>query len=634
MDNREGKTSADTERSLMQDWNVIRKVFTLAARLNPWSYIASISHQVLESLGPFANIILASLILNEMVGEGDTTRLIQLVAATLGINFGISLTRRILARIRLHHRDSFGLLSVLELAKATMNMDYVLAESPDMYLRRQKIREGWDMFGEISSLISQVCLFGQGLLTVVLSAGIISQLLTLPVVGGQQGFLKLVDSPAASLGFVSLIAVSLVAGYFNNRTLNRYMNDELEANVQSSRDFDYLLSTIINDYHIGQDIRLYEMAPMLESHLESQYKDISDISIFFQNRGRRTIIINQIITTLVATVTFVFVALKAHLGVVPVGSVLLYVGAISQLNQGFAAMINWYGQIRVKAALDQETIDYLSLPMNNNGTMVLEKPVDMRFEFEICNLSFKYPGSDEFVLRNINIKFLSGERVAIVGINGSGKTTLIKLLCRLYDPTEGEILLNGVNTSTYNLFEYWSLFSVVFQDYKLFSLPLGENVASSKSFDRARVEKDLGRAGFTDRLMQMTLGVYTPLFKHIDDSGVELSGGEAQKIAIARALYKDAPFIILDEPTAALDPLSEAEIYKSFNDLVGIKSAVYISHRLSSCRFCQRIIVLHDGEIIQTGCHDDLLRDARGQYARMWYAQAQHYTDKDCQGAV
>ena len=634
MDNREGKTSADTERSLMQDWNVIRKVFTLAARLNPWSYIASISHQVLESLGPFANIILASLILNEMVGEGDTTRLIQLVAATLGINFGISLTRRILARIRLHHRDSFGLLSVLELAKATMNMDYVLAESPDMYLRRQKIREGWDMFGEISSLISQVCLFGQGLLTVVLSAGIISQLLTLPVVGGQQGFLKLVDSPAASLGFVSLIAVSLVAGYFNNRTLNRYMNDELEANVQSSRDFDYLLSTIINDYHIGQDIRLYEMAPMLESHLESQYKDISDISIFFQNRGRRTIIINQIITTLVATVTFVFVALKAHLGVVPVGSVLLYVGAISQLNQGFAAMINWYGQIRVKAALDQETIDYLSLPMNNNGTMVLEKPVDMRFEFEICNLSFKYPGSDEFVLRNINIKFLSGERVAIVGINGSGKTTLIKLLCRLYDPTEGEILLNGVNISTYNLFEYWSLFSVVFQDYKLFSLPLGENVASSKSFDRARVEKDLGRAGFTDRLMQMTLGVYTPLFKHIDDSGVELSGGEAQKIAIARALYKDAPFIILDEPTAALDPLSEAEIYKSFNDLVGIKSAVYISHRLSSCRFCQRIIVLHDGEIIQTGCHDDLLRDARGQYARMWYAQAQHYTDKDCQGAV
>ncbi|MDD6795823.1 MAG: ABC transporter ATP-binding protein, partial [Clostridiaceae bacterium] len=205
------------------------------------------------------------------------------------------------------------------------------------------------------------------------------------------------------------------------------------------------------------------------------------------------------------------------------------------------------------------------------------------------------------------------------------KTTFIKLLCRLYDPTEGEILLNGINIKKYNYKEYLSLFSVVFQDFKLFSFSLSQNVASSVDYDEELVIDSLNKSGFSEKLEKLDKGIDTPLYKDFDEEGVEISGGEAQKIAIARALYRNAPFVILDEPTAALDPISEFEIYSRFKDLVGDKTAVYISHRLSSCRFCDDIAVFEDGRIIQRGNHDELLKNKDGKYYELWNAQAQYY---------
>ena len=210
-------------------------------------------------------------------------------------------------------------------------------------------------------------------------------------------------------------------------------------------------------------------------------------------------------------------------------------------------------------------------------------------------------------------------------MNGSGKTTFIKLLCRLYDPTEGKILLNGIDIQKYNYEEYMGIFSVVFQDFKLFSFSLGQNIAANADYDKARVEYCLKKAGFGERLAQMPNGTDTCLYKDFSENGVEISGGEAQKIALARALYKDAPFIVLDEPTSALDPVAEAEVYSKFNEIVGQKTAIYISHRLSSCWFCDEIIVFDHGLIIQRGSHDDLVADEKGKYAELWRAQAQYY---------
>ena len=258
----------------------------------------------------------------------------------------------------------------------------------------------------------------------------------------------------------------------------------------------------------------------------------------------------------------------------------------------------------------------------------MEKRDDNEFEIEFRDVSFRYPGSETDALKHLSFRFKLGTKLAVVGMNGSGKSTMIKLLCRLYDPTEGEILLNGINIQKYDYDEYMSLFSVVFQDFQLFSFTLGENVASSRNYDRVKAQRCLKQAGFGQRLSQLPKGLDTYLNQDFDQSGVTMSGGEAQKIALARALYKDAPFMILDEPTAALDPMAEYEIYTRFNDMVGRKTAVYISHRLSSCRFCDEIAVFHEGKLVQYGTHSQLLADPNGQYYALWTAQAQYYTEE------
>ena len=261
------------------------------------------------------------------------------------------------------------------------------------------------------------------------------------------------------------------------------------------------------------------------------------------------------------------------------------------------------------------------------GSLTTEKRADRNYQVEFRDVSFRYPGSDRWALRHVNIKFRIGSRLAVVGPNGSGKTTFIKLLCRLYDPTEGEILLNGIDIRKYRYQDYIGIFSVVFQDFQLLALPLGENVAGAAAYDRDRAARCLADAGFEARLDAMPKGLDTSLYKDLDKDGVEISGGEAQKIAIARALYKDAPFIVLDEPTAALDPIAEAEIYARFDAIAGDKTAIYISHRLSSCKFCDEIAVFDQGAIVQTGSHDALVADAAGLYHKLWHAQAQYYTN-------
>jgi ATP-binding cassette subfamily B protein len=327
-------------------------------------------------------------------------------------------------------------------------------------------------------------------------------------------------------------------------------------------------------------------------------------------------------------VVYGFVCLKALAGAFGLGSVTQYVASITKVSGGMSQLIETLGQMCNNAPFLALVFEYLDIPDNMyQGSLTVEKRSDRKYQVEFRNVSFKYPGSENYALRNVNMKFEIGKRLAVVGMNGSGKTTFIKLLCRLYDPTEGEILLNGIDIRKYNYREYMDIFSVVFQDFKLLSLKLGENVAGRTDYDKARVVDCLKKAGFADRLSTLNDGTETYLYKDYDsDNGVDVSGGEAQKIAIARALYKDAPFIILDEPTAALDPIAEAEIYSKFDEIAGDKTAIYISHRLSSCKFCDEIAVFHEGAVIQQGTHASLVADEDGKYYELWHAQAQYYT--------
>ena len=325
---------------------------------------------------------------------------------------------------------------------------------------------------------------------------------------------------------------------------------------------------------------------------------------------------------------YVFVCMKALAGAFGIGEVTQYVSSITRVSGNVSSIVSCIGEMKNNAEFLKITLEYFDIPNNMyEGSLSVEKRSDRNYEIEFRDVSFKYPGSETYSLRHVNLKFKIGEKLAVVGQNGSGKTTFIKLLCRLYDPTEGEILLNGINIRKYNYNEYMNVFSVVFQDFKLLSYTLGANVAVSEKYDGAKVKKCLTEAGFGDRLETLDDGLDTYLYKDFTKKGVTVSGGEAQKIALARTLYKDSPFIILDEPTAALDPIAEAEIYTKFSEIVGDKTAVYISHRLSSCRFCDEILVFSEGSVVEQGTHEDLLSNEGSKYHELWFAQAQYYAN-------
>jgi ATP-binding cassette subfamily B protein len=303
-----------------------------------------------------------------------------------------------------------------------------------------------------------------------------------------------------------------------------------------------------------------------------------------------------------------------------------YVGALANVCAVMTQLLTACAMIWENNSFLPTFFKYLDLPADKFiGSLTTEKRADNEYELEFHDVSFKYPGSQIYALRNLSMKLNIGERMAVVGMNGSGKTTMIKLLCRLYDPTEGFITLNGIDIKKYDYREYIGIFSVVFQDFKLPAFSLGQNVAAAVTYDGAKVRDTLRKAGFDVRVEAFKDGLDTVLYKSFDENGVGISGGEAQKIALARALYKDAPFIILDEPTAALDPIAEYEIYSRFNEIVGEKTAIYISHRLSSCRFCDDIAVFHEGRLVQRGGHDALLNDGGGMYSQLWNAQARYY---------
>ena len=378
------------------------------------------------------------------------------------------------------------------------------------------------------------------------------------------------------------------------------------------------------DVQNGKDIRLYKMQKLIGSWYKYWTDFWCDIWGGCISRSSRNHAWIAIFCQVIAACTFIYVGFGVLEGSISLGDVMLYTSAIATMTANFNDAVLVYNMVGARFELLDDFRKFISSSdMDYEGSLAIKKGHDCVYELEFKNVSFKYPGTQHYALKNVNLKLEVNRRLAIVGQNGAGKTTLVKLLCRLYEPTEGEILLNGINISKYSYEEYSSILAVVFQDFRLFALPLDENIAGSGQVDEERCLKVLKDVGLKDRVMKWPEKQHTLLYKNLGD-GINVSGGEAQKIAIARALYKDAPIVIMDEPTAALDPLAEAEIYENFNELVHGKTSIFISHRMSSCKFCDEIIVLEDGMITQKGNHQELLRQD-GLYSQLWNAQAQYY---------
>ena len=371
-----------------------------------------------------------------------------------------------------------------------------------------------------------------------------------------------------------------------------------------------------------KDIFMYRAKKMIQKTIDTERegvrKNVFTIARINSAGGLGTGMIQGILLC----VSYYCVLALAIAGTITVGMVLRYAQAIFQACMSVSASIRLAGEFRTDVGRIASTLEYLNLEAEKTKGDSFTEMTKGVIEFR--NVSFRYPGTKELVLDHVSLKIEPSEKIAVVGKNGSGKTTLVKLLCRLYEPEEGEILWNGKNIREYDLKEWQKIFAIVFQDYSLLSLTLGQNVAASEQYEAERAKEVLQLAGFGERLNKLKKGLETVVYPEYEQDGVSFSGGEEQKIAIARAIYKGGQICILDEPTAALDPVSESRVYESFDEIVKGKTAVYISHRLSSCKFSDRIFVLDNGKIAESGTHEALLSQ-NGLYAQLWQAQAQYY---------
>lgn len=618
--------------SWKESWQMNLQALSLTFHHSPRLVTGKLVSCIWNALTPYVGIWLSALIIEELSGGRSPERLKELIIAALISAAGISLVNILLNRVNAIENSTQWYKMDMMLSQKILDSDFPISDDPNTRKLLSTIRQnrqggGWgihQVLGHFELLLQALfSLFGGLSLSVSLFASRVPE---------SAGSLLFLNSPlfivvflAATLASTLLSsALSIKAGSF------RALNSDIHN--LSNRLFGYYGFLGLRK-ELAADMRLYRQELFCQKFAKDKTGTFSSKGYFAKlARGPVGLYLSASTATYIFFLTgmiYFFVCLKAWAGAFGIGMVTQYISAITRSSDSISSLFGALGNMRNNASFLKVIMDYMNIPNTMyQGSLTVEKRNDRKYEIEFRDVSFRYPGSDEYALRHVNMKFQVGQRLAVVGENGSGKTTFIKLLCRLYDPTEGTVLLNGIDIRKYDYPEYLSVFSVVFQDFALTDFTLGQNVAAGENYDGEKVKRCLEKAGFGERLQELPLGMETHLGQSFSDDGVEMSGGERQKIAIARALYKDAPFIILDEPTAALDPVAEAEIYGKFNEIIDDKTAIYISHRLSSCRFCDNILVFHKGNVLQKGSHEQLVADKQGKYYALWHAQAQYYNEK------
>ncbi len=611
--------NSKNKRALKENLAMIIRGYKIIFKLLP-RYIAwNIAYHIIQIFNPYFSLYMSALVVNELAYSRDIKKLMLLAGITmLGLFLSSVVKRLIQGRANVH---GYGLWQAdsLFLLKTQNRMQYDHLENPDVNLLRSKIFAATNANGGgLLLLIWNIFSLIGAISEIILSLSLTVSMFKLATTVEYTGFFGFINSPASVLVVLTLIILNAWISITLTNTSSRKVREAWQELAQSNSRHNALRIW-------GNDVHIFNMKKIiLREH--AKYNLRPSYIFKAQKYQIKYGTINTIWNYIMTAALFIFVAAKAYIGVFGIGNFILYRGTVERFIRAVSKIGSIIGELINNNEPLSKVFEFLDLPDDMyHGTLSVEKRDDNDYEIEFCDVSFKYPRSDVWALRHVSMKFKIGDTLAIVGMNGSGKTTFIKLLCRLYDPTEGKILLNGIDITRYKYDEYMSIFSVVFQDYKLFSFSIAENVACSLNYDKEKVLSCINRAGLGDKIAELEKGIETSLHRDYENDGIDISGGEAQKLAIARALYKDAPFIILDEPTAALDPIAEAEIYGRFNDLVEDKTAIYISHRLSSCRFCKHILVFDNGSIVQHGSHDELISNESGKYYELWHAQAKYY---------
>ncbi|MDP4089833.1 MAG: ABC transporter ATP-binding protein [Bacillota bacterium] len=606
--------AAITVKALKYYWKVDRVMLPLI-----------ITQSILEAIQPYITIFLSGLLIDALYEGKDIPRMIRYAVLGVSIKLVISLVEYYLGKVKwTKYRNMHNYQGIL-MSEKLMSMDYEYIEDEKI---QTIVRKQWEYSHDGVYFI----LFNK--MEAVVRTGfsiLISTCVVIPLFlkSGRTDTLseKIINSPIFALGLIFLIAIGMFFSIRSMKQMQATGRESQDKMMILNRTFFYYFNNFLDASEKGKDVRMFHMKNLISQENDNLLKNVSRNTEMMEKVRWRFELVNQPVSTLAGGFVYLFVGLRALVGTITIGNVVRYAGSIMQFIGSFSEFLTNLSALRLNNQYLAEMLYFLELdPMKHNGTIPVEKPQDNRFVIEFRHVYFKYPGTQDYVIKDLNMTFNIGERLAVVGRNGSGKTTFIKLLCRLYEPTEGQILLNGIDINEYVYEEYLKLFSVVFQDSRIYSFTVGNNVAASEEADEERVKNALERARLTGLLDKMPKGINTCVYMDFDKEGVEISGGEAQRMEIARAIYQDRPFVIMDEPTAALDPIAEYEVYAGFNEMIGNKTAIYISHRLSSCRFCNDIIVFEDGNIVERGNHTALVK-GKGLYEKMWNAQAQYYAD-------
>lgn len=555
------------------------------------------------------SVILPKFLIDELAcmisgKEAQLSKIIIYAAVIVGVALITNLIKNLLAQLTSIQSEWFNQYFETELSKHTMSMDFEHTEDPEALDKLAKAKDGMSWYsGGVVGILTQ-------LYTIISNTALLL------------GISVLILMTCPWLIPVQIISLVLI-------TILNAKNNKLEAEYflklsKMNRVWGYVFYQL-SDFCYGKDIRLYDSADMMCKKADRLSNEQVNCWRDQERKMRPNNMKINLVNALRDGISYFYIGFLAVKKIISIGDFQMCVTGASNLYWSLYHIVTSVQELYKRCGYAHRYLEFTAYPAAMvKGTKAVKNG---EHTIEFSHVSFKYPRSENYVLRDVNITIKSGEHLSIVGLNGAGKTTFIKLLCRLYDVTEGEILVDGTNIKEYSDEEYRRLFAVVFQDFQLFAFSLRENIALVDKPDDKRINEVLKLSGLYDDAHKLEHGLDTTLFKSYDEKGTELSGGQKQKTAISRALYRDAPIVILDEPTAALDPVAEYDIYRQFNSLVGGKTAIYISHRLSSCKFCNKIAVFADDTIKEYGTHDELADKPNGIYAEMFSAQAQYYVN-------
>lgn len=586
----------------------LRKLKTLLKtifQISPSYIFLIIIGSLLESAQIIGNVILPKYLIEELIGAQDPKRLILFGGGIVIFNLVMGFINRTYKRLLEVSNQAVNLKLTEAMGKKIMAVEYHYLEDPYYLDLKERAVFACNNQGALERIIHDL-------------ASIISQIFTmisLVVIMFSLSYLLVIILLTGS------IITVLISNYFK-----KYQNKFYQGLIPLNRRYGYYLMLNLED-NLQKDLRVYHLNPMITNSVIKFNQEINnELTVFARKQGTLSGL-QKVINVIQSGFVYLFVALRVFTDKfgkkISLGDFTMYVSSAISFTRTFDTFFFSVFEFMLMLDYLDPFLEFMELKdaKVGHGKEILEEIKNITFE----NVTFKYQKSDKIILDNVSFTINKGEKISIVGLNGAGKTTLIKLLCRLYQPDQGKIMINGIDIWDYDYQSYIDKLSAVFQDFKLLAYSIKDNIIGNKSYDHNKLESIINQVGLHQKISELPHGIDTVLNKAYDEEGIELSGGQGQKVAIARALYKDSQIVILDEPTSALDPLAEAEIYEHFNELVLDKTAIYISHRMSSSVFCDRVLIIDNGKVSDFDTHAHLMQKKNSLYYKLFTSQAENY---------